>query len=399
MVLLSADDLDVQAMAPKDGIFSCTIALAFSGIGAGILSLPWALSTCGLLGGMLVLAATACLSCLSSWVLLSARRQCPGAEGYAGVIASYWPHAWVVNLVVLLDCFGALVVFTDYCAEAVLGTVIALSWPVPPRAWIKAGFCMFAAPLSLPRSITRTASLSPLSLTALAYICGVIVLQAFSTHDPGGPEGATVELFELSSSSLQGTCAFFFAFVSHMNLFDVTSSLKNPTPQRKKRVALLATLLMLGAYALVSACGYAAFGSEVNADVLANFPPTRFDVKLANMAMVGMLLVCFILVVYPVRSALLGLLSSQQEFDSWAWFTTTLLIGMSTAMVAISFPSIVSALSILGGFCAPCIVFVFPALTLRFSEAPGRASALYGAALVGFGALVQGLLKGAGLVA
>jgi len=396
-MVLSASAVDVPAIVPKDGIFSCTVTLAFSGIGAGILSLPWALSTWGLLGGAVVLAVTASLSCLSCCVLLAARRQCQGAEGYAGVIAAYWPHAWAVNLVVLLDCFGALVVYVDYCAEAVLATAVAFGWPPLSPALVKAGFCAAAVPLSMPRSITRAASFSPLCLTALAYICALVVLQAFTGGPEGSAEGGSVELFTVSRSSLEGTCAFFFSFVSQMNIFDVMDTLSDPTPKRKQRVAMFATLLMFGAYALVSSCGYVAFGSEVHADVLENFPPKRFDVVFANIAMVGMLLICFVLALYPVRKSILALWSPGEESGAQAWLASTLLVAAAAATVAIAFPSIVSALNLFGGFFAPCIIFVFPALTLRISEAPGRAAALYGAALVGFASVARTVLQASGI--
>jgi len=329
-------------------------------------------------------------------VLLGARKACPGLDGYPAVIAHFWPHSWVVSVVVLLDCFGALVVFVDFCADAALSTASAVGLRGIPTALVKAGICLLAAPLSLPRSITRAAALSPLCLGALGYICALVVSRAFSAEAFRDQEEPRLELFSLSSSSLRGMCAILFAFVSQMNLFSVMASLRDPTPERKRLVALLANLLMLSTYAVVAVSGYIAFGRGVHADVLTNFDPERTEVKLASVAMVGMLVVCFVLLVYPVREAVLDLWGAH-EAGTAAWLAATLLTAAAVAAVSMAFPSVVSALDVLGGFCAPCIIFVFPALTLRVSEAPLRACALYAGALVGFVALAQALLEAAGL--
>merc|ERR1712216_551503 len=207
------------------------------------------------------------------------------------------------------------------------------------------------------------------------------------------PYDSPMELFVLNSSSLAGFCSIFFSFIMHMNIFSVMKDLHNPTPTRKRRVAVLAVLFMTGFYAVVAISGYLIFGADTHADVLTNFDTSRLDVQLANVAMVVMLHICFVLNMYPTRESILELCCSDSAVEDKVWLGTTLGITVCVAIVAIGFPSVIAVLGILGGFCAPCLISVFPALTLRFSESPVRAGILYGSAFIGFVGLAANFLN------
>eukprot|EP00927_Polykrikos_kofoidii_P024413 TRINITY_DN22204_c0_g1_i1.p1 TRINITY_DN22204_c0_g1~~TRINITY_DN22204_c0_g1_i1.p1 ORF type:complete len:455 (-),score=66.39 TRINITY_DN22204_c0_g1_i1:25-1287(-) len=389
---------------PKASMFSCVTALGFSGIGAGILSLPWAVSTFGLVGGVAVLCGTGVLANVSLCVLLDAQKACQGSVNtLPEVVAAFVPRAKpVVNAVIFIDCLGALVVYVDFCADAVRSTARDAGVPVAylSPALLKLVICfLVVVPLSLPRAVTRAAALAPLSLVALGYVCSLIVCQAlFDSSGIVGEKGAVVseraiELFVFDYRSLKGLCVILFAFINQVNLFGITKDLSNPTMGRKRLVVLLATLFMMVVYSVCSVCGYIAFGNDVHEDILTSFPRERSDVLIANVALAGMLILCAVLLLYPIRGVVLSLCDtqgrSQADAPAWLWISTTMLIASCVALLTIAVPCVVTALDFVGGFCAPCLIFVFPLLTLRFTDAPMKASVLLGAALVGFFALTQ----------
>jgi len=390
-------DPEEESEVGKGSLMSCIVVLAFSGIGAGILSLPWAMSTCGLLGGGAALAGVGLLSNLALQVLLDAQARSPGCAGYT-VVSHFWPYPRIVDTVIAIDCFGALVVFVDYFSDSIISLTSAygVSEDLAQPAVLKAAVVLLVAPLSLPRSIAGAgASLQLVCMAALVYVVALVVFQAmFGTY----PIPSGVQMYKLTWDSPKGMTAFLFAYVCHVNVFAVRHALRDPTAARCRRCCAYATCLMFGAYAAVATCGYIVFGDKVTVDVLRSFPPSLLCVSVGNFAMCTLLIVCLVLVVYPVRAAVLGLVAGitcrspePNEAPKGQWLLATIFICITTGIVAILFPSLVQAIDLLGGFCAPCLIFLFPAVTLNRESAPVKQLLLATAAVASFVILVVSL--------
>ena len=146
--------------------------------------------------------------------------------------------------------------------------------------WITIGF-MIVGPMSCLKTLDALKYTSAAAVFFVGFIALLILSYAVSPSlSPCDDDGTgcvgthTSIMFDEGSMRVLGV--FIFAYTCQMNIFPVVNELKNPTMKRFNVVTNSAIFTACSLYIVVAACGYAIYGSEINADVLVSFPGTVY---------------------------------------------------------------------------------------------------------------------------
>lgn len=405
----------------KGSLRGCIISLVFSALGAGILSLPWAMAKLGLIVGMCVILASAMFSYATMEMLIVSgkiRGHCDYADTMADILGP--PGAVLVNVIVAVDSAGAICVFYKYMAGSVQMLSASVGYDIPLSVLIVIMSFGIVFPLSLPRRITAMQYVTMASIVPLAMVTGVIVAQCPRHSSWTRVESMLWPADLLSIEAAQACSAIFFSFMCHMNLWAVCNELTDAVPCRTSKLFRRVVLILFVVYGTVAIAGAVSFGNATPANVLEAYPADDVANVIAHLLMSVMLIVCSVLCVHPVRHALASLfgysttkpdsrpgtpalmlapsmmpdsptpncINSMQQpllqnqgadkaghVSTFCHFLLTFAVVAGTSTVAILVPRIVELLGVLGGFCGVILMFVLPTFMYARTK-PGMRAAI-----------------------
>mmetsp|Transcript_4930 Transcript_4930/g.14417 ORF Transcript_4930/g.14417 Transcript_4930/m.14417 type:complete len:676 (-) Transcript_4930:239-2266(-) len=310
---------------------SATFSLIATMVGGGVLSLPYAMSQCGLVLGVLVLLISALLSAWTLDMLVECARA-TGRSTYELVGHAAFGE-WCRKLTVLL-------VFSMTWLATVAYFVLLQDLLAPTAELVAPSMFAGSSQEGVRRSVGTVAAvaLAPMcykgNLSALRFLCfasvGSVLLVglvlAYKAIAAGvgereillmrpdktsGPLLITpvMSLWPVSyTQALYVFPMFGISFLCHFNALPTHHELQRPTRQRMRRVLGLCLGFTTALYFFVSIAGYAWAGECTCGNILLNF--ARDDVLIAvGRVALGLVLMCnFPLVVQPSRNALFRLI-------------------------------------------------------------------------------------------
>mmetsp|Transcript_9909 Transcript_9909/g.22116 ORF Transcript_9909/g.22116 Transcript_9909/m.22116 type:complete len:475 (-) Transcript_9909:218-1642(-) len=321
---------EVECHVPTSGranAFSCTINLANTIVGAGMLGLPGAFGGTGWGGGVLLLLGAAAFSA-HGLVLLSASSMRTGTPSsfYRVAQAAVPGYTLLIDGAVAAKCFGVatgyLITVGDCMVEAfalILRGEEDAWWVqalLSRRFWVTGGF-LLVLPTSFYRTLDDLKKTSALALVFVFLLAAGIVAYAHGMADPC--EGYTescrgdVEPFTDLASTISKMPIFVFAFTCHQNIFPVVNEIRGQTQRRINLVVAAAVLFSLLVYMPVAIEGYRTYGSNVKGDILLNYPETG-KVTLLRICIAFMLTLHYPLQLDPSRRCIMSLLSVVQAW-------------------------------------------------------------------------------------
>ena len=323
--------------APGSGVGAAT-NLCSATLGAGVLSLPFALSRTGIVPGLLLLALAAA-STVGSIDLLVRCQSRTGLGGYEEMaLALLGPGALAVaEASVFVFCFGTAVAYVvavgDLWQEGVLD-VFSARLAGAGLAWIDREICMGAfwlvvmLPLSLLRRVDSLRYASLVGIGSIVFLVGACVARSARDLGQGGGgsgggrdgDGDARWWLPPSAEDVLLACPIvMFAFSCQVNVCAIYEELGGgggtTSPRPGGKAAAMATVtraavaVCLTLYALIGTFAYADFGPATSPNVLRNYcvARTRDPVLVAAYAFVSVAIVsAFPLNVLPARSALEG---------------------------------------------------------------------------------------------
>lgn len=294
---------------PRDASFLVsTFNLANCAVGAGVLSMPFAVSELGVALAALVLPMVAAVVVFTLKVLLRAS-DVYGAVSYQELVhkalGPVAAHAVSVALIAYIagSCVAYIIIVADaYASVAAVarapGAHVAGAFGVERTAVILVTSACVLLPLSLLRRTKHLAPTSVVTVVALAYMACAVVAEfaagAFSATDSegawwfrasrGGAVGSAgfrdgaVDLWRLDERSALALPILVFAFQCHIQVLSIYAELREEpsvTPARAEesvedaayakeaarrrvmgRVATTSTTICLVGYLAVGACAY-----------------------------------------------------------------------------------------------------------------------------------------------
>ncbi|AQZ14358.1 AVT7 (YIL088C) [Zygosaccharomyces parabailii] len=291
-------------MEPTGTVRSSVINLVKTIVGAGMLAIPYAFRSDGVLVGVLLVLLAASTSAFGLFVLAKCSKTLihPRNSSFFSLCMLTYPSlSPLFDLAMITQCFG---VGLSYLV--LIGDLFPGLFGGPRELWIF-GSAAIVVPLCLLRKLDSLKYSSVIGLFALAYL-SLLVISTFAYdystdhyHDVRG----NVSWFKIyDSKGLVSTFSIIiFAYTGSMNLFSIANELKdnslsNLTAVINRSVAI-ATVIFLS----VALSGYLTFGSKTLGNIMLNYDPTSMWVHIGKFCLGSMVVLTFPLLFHPCRIA------------------------------------------------------------------------------------------------
>lgn len=282
--------------------FSSSISLVKTIIGAGLLSMPLAFATDGLIFGVLIILLAAVTSGYGLFLQAYVSKYiAPGHATFFNVSSiTYLSLSVVFDLAIAVQCFG--------CALSYLVLIGDIAPTIFPNfTWVEESYhrtfwiivsTSICVPLSFLKNLDSLKYTSVLGLLAILYLSLLVV-----THYLVGdiPLEGNLTYFPPNASGVFSTFSIIvFAFTGHQNMFSIINEAQNKSLISLTKLVQTGILTSSALFIIVGLAGYLTFGDSVSGNVILNYPhslPTRFG----RIAIVFMTIFSFPLMLHPAR--------------------------------------------------------------------------------------------------
>ena len=305
---------------PGASMAGCVLNLANTIMGTGILALPYALKGTGLVPGGCFLILAAGTGMLSLHFLSESARQVGRPANFYSVSEAAYPGLSVaVDMVVVVNGFLACLGFLIVAGDAFTDLHGPTEGGPNRQVWTLIAIAI-VTPLTMLKRLDMLKFTSALSMIVLLLISGIVILFSLRLDVPdltpcalGVPDSqcaGPVDAFTAPISTVRSFATFVVSFTCQQNLFAVTNELRNPTPTRCLLLIVLSISLAAVLYAAVGYAGYLTFGNRVLSDIIATYPEGNPIVTVARAGIALVVLTCYPLQAFAVRTSLGTLLTA-----------------------------------------------------------------------------------------
>eukprot|EP00587_Corethron_hystrix_P006036 CAMPEP_0113298956 /NCGR_PEP_ID=MMETSP0010_2-20120614/1181_1 /TAXON_ID=216773 ORGANISM="Corethron hystrix, Strain 308" /NCGR_SAMPLE_ID=MMETSP0010_2 /ASSEMBLY_ACC=CAM_ASM_000155 /LENGTH=541 /DNA_ID=CAMNT_0000152089 /DNA_START=293 /DNA_END=1918 /DNA_ORIENTATION=- /assembly_acc=CAM_ASM_000155 len=397
---------------PRGTLPSATINLCSAALGAGVLSLPFAFRTGGVVPTLLLLSVAVAATSASINILVECRMHplavSKGWISYESLTIGVGGHRLYLTLVVstLSWCFGSAVAYIDVVADVFERILPALELNIDKQMAVAVFWLTFMVPLSLMRnvdSLKYSSSVGVMTICILIYTVSSSSISSLLKKGFTDSGGSGYALFPKEMSDILRSCPLvLFAFSCQVNVCAIYQELKDRSQQRMAIVTAGAMTLCSVFYTLVGVLGSINFGADTQANILLNFCIMKDNDTVDPLIVATMLgMACTVTMFFPLNILpcrytiqdwsrkitkpkmdedlmLLAevngvdnqpLLSSNddshqlepvEEAGTLAHFTLTLIISSLALLTALAVPNIGVVFGLIGGTTTPYVCYVLP---------------------------------------
>ncbi|KAF9112734.1 hypothetical protein BGX27_002869 [Mortierella sp. AM989] len=326
-------------VGPSAGFWSCSINLSNTILGTGMLAMPGALASVGILLGSFMIVFSACASGLGLYFLTRSASRTEGrAASFFACSKLTYPWAAVIfDLAIAVKCFGVGISYLIIIGDLMPGVVRSLSeiafiaaggdgsgemdpalwFLIDRRFWITI-FMGIIGPLSFLKKLDSLKATSALALSAVFYLL-FIVIYYYTNPDPGHrmPPKEELRWVKISPQFLTTLPIFVFAFTCHQNIFSVYNELTDNGQSMLNRIITSSIGSAVVIYHVIGILGYLTFGNEVGSNIIQMYNSSLL-VTIGRIAIVILVLFSFPLQCHPCRACLDKVLFAIGEY----WETT-----------------------------------------------------------------------------
>ncbi|EPY31390.1 amino acid transporter aATP11 [Angomonas deanei] len=345
--------------------------MSSSSIGAGIISIPSAFETSGMIMGVIYLVIIALLT-VYSFTVLGIAAEKTGLRNYEQIIrtlmgsgADYW-----LAFCLWFMCFGGEIsyvislrdIITEFLTNSSSTSAYLKTKPganvITSMVWL--GFML---PLCLPKEINslRYCSFFAILFIIFFVICMIIHSSMNGLKDGPNPE---VEMFQTGNKAIIGLSIFIYCFVNQVNAMEIYGEMHRPSVKRLTMSAGVSMTLCFTLYFLAGFFGYMDFGPQVSVgSTMKLYNPIKEP--LFGVSYVGIMFkVCvgFGLHMIPIRDAVYHFCGTNASRVSWFKNALVCTFFATAALICGLFiPRVDFVFGLVGGFAGAFIAFIFPA--------------------------------------
>lgn len=363
-----------EYLLPPGGTVSSAFTLGSATLGAGILGLPYAFNSMGLITSLLILIVVVFLTIFSLWLMAKAADY-SGMRTYADiahVILGRWPSV-AITFFLIVFCLGTDVSYIISIGD--LLTPMFDSPDIPAFLRTKSGNRLIVSmiwlvgifPLCLLRSIDSLRHVSTLAVLMVCFfvICIIIDCGKYWKRHGWNEE---VNFFNTGNSAIVGLGTLLFACLVQMNAFEIYHQLRKPTPFIMARNSALGMGVCGILYCGSGIFGYSRFGPKVTSSILLMYQPRDEPIFWASY--IGMLLklaVGFALHQIPIRDCFYHYM--HWDVYKMTWLFNALWCAIFSTIVLIMglfIPSINIVLGLVGSLCGGFVGLIYPPIMVMY---------------------------------
>lgn len=361
-------------VVPRGGLLSGAFNLASFTLGAGIMSLPSAFKTSGIIMATFYLVIISFLTVFSIKLVGEAavRANVYTFEGLARLLFGRGGDIFVA-IVMWLLCFGGCVGYVIAMGDVVGRLMDHDSVPTflrgdgGRRVLMVGIWLLFMFPLVLPKSINALRYVSTVGVLFMIFFVFCIVAHAAQNGMKGGIRDDLV-LFTSGNIAVSGLSIFIFSFLCQINALVINRENKNQSVNHLVLQATLSCSVCFVIYFITGFFGYADFGPDVEGNILKNYNPYKNPVFFVCFAgIIIKLCAAYALTMLACRRALFQVLHWdvvtmpywKHTIVSTAFAVAALILGLFVKDISIVF-------GLCGALCGGFIGFVFPSLFFMY---------------------------------
>ncbi|KAH9578957.1 Amino acid transporter [Trypanosoma melophagium] len=366
-------------IVPYGGIVSSVFNLASVCVGAGILGLPAAANSSGLVMAIVYLLVISGFAVFSLHILAKTMEK-TGIRTFESM-AKYLIGSrfdYFVALIRWINSFGtpvAYVISVGDILEPILknspGTPEYLKTTSGRRLLTSLMWLVLMLPLVLPKRVNSLRYVSAVAVIFVVYFVVMIVVHS-SLHGLDNIhhiDGETIKLVNTGNAAISGLGVFMFAFVCQINCYEVYWEMKNRSVKNFTLCAALAMGLCCILYIFTVFFGYVEFGNEVQGSILLMYNPVAEP--LVMVGYVGMLIklcAAYALQTMACRNAIYHVIRWEvATIPYWKHFIAVILLSLVVLIFGLFIPNINTVFGFVGAICGGFLSFVFPALFYLYS--------------------------------
>eukprot|EP01083_Nonionella_stella_P008021 23083_1 len=329
----SAFDKKSRQQSAKVGIFNLISTM----IGGGALSLPFAISRCGLVLGFSLLILSAMLSVFSFDILIATSRR-TGAMTYQqiGFHAFGKSVSILVTVLILVSTYVASIAYCVLVGDLMKPAVCYIfkidESTSSLREIIIAVAILCVSPFCYMRKIGALKYTSVISMTSITILTGIITVKTiqhfnedhtiYFVNDQGQTDKAVI-----STSNLQTMLwptnykdviyvfpVFAISFLCHFNIPQVHSELTRPTRKRMRKVLFSVVVACFILYSTISFFGYFYSFQYTCGNILLNYRQDDPVVTFGRLCLGFVILFTYPLLILPARTSIHTLLNECCSF-------------------------------------------------------------------------------------
>lgn len=366
----------IRTVMPSGGMLAGIFNLAGSSLGAGILGLPNAMHTSGVVMGTIYLVVI-CLLTVYSMRLIAIVTLKTGIQTYEGTARGLFGRGGDIftAIVMFVKCFGACIAYVICVSdlwsaflkdERVEGYYRTLSFR---RVLTSITFIVLMLPLSLPKHINSLRFVSLIGVSFIIYFCICVIVHSGVTGMQGLKE-KKMKTFRTGNNAIRGLGQFMFAYLCQSNAYELSREMKPRMTVRTMEIECLVSMVLCTIlYWLTGFFGYADFGDGIEASLLTVYSPLKdYYFAVAYVGIVVKLCVAFALHILPCRDAVHHLIGWELETVAW-WKNAalcTFLSGLSL-ICGLFIPNVNTVFGLLGSLTGSFIAFIFPSLFMMYA--------------------------------
>ncbi|EKG06028.1 amino acid transporter, putative [Trypanosoma cruzi] len=375
----------VIVVIPPGGILASAFNLASSSIGAGILGLPLAANSSGLVMALVYLAVITSLAIYSMYALgLAAQRsQIRTFEGVALALLGRGFALFAAG-VRIFHGFSGCVAYVISVGD-IFRNIISSSDSAPQFLRESTGNRLLTAlvwlcammPLVIPKHVDSLRYFSTFAVSFMIYFVLVIVVHSCTHGLPDNihkisvskDDDAPVVLFNSGNKAIEGLGVFMFAYVCQINSYEVYWDMTDRTLTRFTLASGLGMTLCFLLYAMVSFFGYMDFGRRVDGSILLMYDPLREpEVMVAYVGVLSKLCASYSLLFMACRNAIYHIIGwDADELPYWKHCIAVTILSTIVLFCGLFIPKIQTVLGFAGSITGGSLGFLLPALFAMYS--------------------------------
>ncbi|ORY95058.1 transmembrane amino acid transporter protein-domain-containing protein [Syncephalastrum racemosum] len=389
---------------------SCAINLANTILGTGLLAMPAAVASVGLLPGMLVIMLSGIASSMGLYFLSRSAARTEGRHASFFAISKLtWPNLAVFfDLAIAIKCFGVAVSYLIIIGDLMPQVVASFSHEAQAddilmdrRFWITVFMATAVLPLSFLRKLDSLKYTSIIALVAVVYLGTIVIYHYISPNFPPPPP-EEVEMISISTAFFARLPVFVFAFTCHQNIFSVYNELRDNSQQQVNKVIGYSIGSSAIIYEAIAILGYLSFGKNVLGNIILEYPPSLF-VACGRLAIVILVVFSYPLQAHPCRASLDKILAWRSPEarglkvppppSAFKYFAMTTVILIGSYLLAITVSKLDLVLAFVGSTGSTTISFILPGLFYYkiHENDPWHRGKIAAVALAVYGFLVMGV--------
>ncbi|GLE03705.1 hypothetical protein PINS_up012607 [Pythium insidiosum] len=389
----------------KGSIRGSVFNLAGATLGAGALSLPYAVAVSGIGFAVAQLLLAAFLTVYTIRLLIRAE-DLTKLKSYEDLALYCFGKkvAIFVELNILIFCFGIAVAYLVTLGDIVtpLGELVFGAHSLLAQRWVLMSIACVTImlPLSLLKDISSLQFSSILGVLSIIFLVFAVCLRSIMMASANGlPDGIdwTINLTRGPDFMLSVPIVM-FAFTCQVNVFSIYTELQRPCIRRMNKVVDRATLISVGVYLVIGVVAYLAFGPSLvdprnKGNILLSFPLDDTWIAISRAAITFTVSVAFPLNIFPCRFTIDMMFFAYAKDSLARHVAVTAGLVFLALLLAIFCPSINVIFGIIGGTCSSVVCFCLPAaFILKLEDGPLLGPKKLGSLVLFIGAVIIGVV-------